>query len=118
VRLAVECPVAAVLLEAPYTSIVDMARRRYPFVPVGLLLRDRFDSWRIVGDVRAPVLVMHGAHDGIIPLPMGRAVYDAAPEPKQLWIAPDAGHVDLIEAGAVDAAADFVKRMRPDVQSD
>ena len=112
VRLAVEQPVAAVLLEAPYTSIADMARRRYPFLPVNWLLLDRFELSPVIGDVRAPVLVMHGARDRIIPLSMGRAVYVAAPEPKQLWIAPEAGHVDLIEAGAVEAAADFVARMR------
>jgi uncharacterized protein len=114
VRLAVEQPVAAVLLEAPYTSVTAMARLRYPFVPVGKLLLDRFDSLSVIGGVRAPVLVMHGALDRIIPLAMGRAVHVAAPEPKALWIAPGAGHVDLIEAGAIEAAADFIKRMERD----
>jgi fermentation-respiration switch protein FrsA (DUF1100 family) len=110
VRLATEHPVAAVLLEAPYTSITDIARRRFPFAPTRWLLRDRFDTARAIGGVRAPVLVMHGALDRIVPLAMGRAVFEAAPRPKELWIAPEAGHVDLIEAGAVRAAADFVDR--------
>jgi fermentation-respiration switch protein FrsA (DUF1100 family) len=113
VRLAVEQPVAAVLLEAPYTSITDMAWRRFPFVPVNWLLLDRFDSLGAIGGVRAPVLVMHGALDRIIPLAMGLRVYDAAPEPKELWIAEHAGHVDLVEAGAIEAAGDFVARMGP-----
>lgn len=112
VRLAVEQPVAAVLLEAPFTSITAIARSRYPFVPVDWLLLDRFDSLRILGSVQAPVLVMHGAHDRIVPVEMGRAVYEAAPDPKELWIAPHAGHVDLVEAGAVQAASKFVERMR------
>jgi len=110
VRLAAEQPVAAVLLEAPYTSITDLARARFPFVPVRWLLLDRFDSLAAVGGVRAPLLVMHGERDRIVPAAMGRALYAAAPEPKALWIAPDAGHIDLIEAGAIAAAHDFVSR--------
>jgi fermentation-respiration switch protein FrsA (DUF1100 family) len=113
VRLAAEREVGAVLLEAPYTSIADVARLRYPFVPVNWLLRDRFDSLRILGKVRAPVLVMHGAHDKVIPVAMGRAVYAAAAEPKELWIAPSAGHLDLVEAGAMAAAGQFVARLHP-----
>jgi uncharacterized protein len=111
VRLATEHRVTAVLLEAPYTSITDMARLRFPFVPAGLLLRDRFESSRIVGSVRAPVLVMHGARDRIVPVTMGRTLYEAAAQPKQLWIAPEAGHVNLVEAGAIEAAGEFVSRM-------
>ena len=108
IQLAAQQQVAAVLLEAPYTSITDLAVARFPFVPVRWLLRDRFESDRYIGSVQAPVLVMHGALDGIIPLSMGEAIYKAAPEPKELWVAPGAGHVDLIEAGAIAAAAEFV----------
>ncbi len=108
VRLAAERPAAALLLEAPYTSIAAMARLRYPFVPVGSLLLDHFDSLSVIAQVRAPVLVLHGGRDRLIPVTMGRALFAAAPEPKRLWIAEMAGHVDLVEAGAVSAAADFV----------
>jgi uncharacterized protein len=113
VRLAAEHPVAAVLLEAPYTSITDMARLRFPFVPAGWLLHDRFESLPIIGSVRAPVLVMHGARDRIVPVTMGRTIFEAAPQPKELWIAPEAGHVNLVEAGAIEAAGAFVRRIRP-----
>jgi uncharacterized protein len=113
VRLAAEHPVAAVLLEAPYTSITDIARLRFPFAPVGWLLHDRFESLPVIGGVRAPVLVMHGARDRIVPVTMGRTLYEAAPQPKELWIAPDAGHVNLVEAGAIEAAGAFVSRIRP-----
>ena len=102
-RLAAEAPVAALLLEAPYTSIAAIASSRYPYAPVNALLRDRFESIAWIGRVRAPVLVMHGAHDQIVPVAMGQAMYEAAPEPKDLWIAADGGHVDLIERGAVAA---------------
>jgi fermentation-respiration switch protein FrsA (DUF1100 family) len=108
VQLAVEHAVSAVLLESAYTSIADIARLRYRLFPVDWLLLDRFDSLRRIGSVRAPVLVMHGALDQIVPVAMGHALYAAAPDPKQLWIAPDAGHLDLVEAGAIEVAGHFV----------
>jgi fermentation-respiration switch protein FrsA (DUF1100 family) len=110
VRLAVEQPVGAVVLEAPYTSITDIARRRFPFVPVRWLLLDRFDSSRIIAAVRAPILVLHGARDQIVPIAMGRALHAVAPDPKELWISACSGHVDLIEGGAVAVAEAFVER--------
>jgi uncharacterized protein len=111
VQLAVEHKVGALLLESPYTSIADIARLRYRLFPVDWLLLDRFDSLRNVKNVQAPVLVMHGVHDDIVPVAMGRAVFAAAPEPKQLWIAPDAGHLDLVEAGAIETAGRFVAQL-------
>ncbi len=111
VQLAAGTKVAAVLLESPYTSMVDIARQRFPWVPVDLLLRDRFDTLAVIGQVTAPVLVMHGALDRTVPVEMGRAVFAAAGPGKALWIAPDAGHVDLAEAGAIAEAGDFVRRL-------
>jgi fermentation-respiration switch protein FrsA (DUF1100 family) len=111
-RLAAEQPVAAVFLEAPYTSITDIARARFPYAPVRWLLRDHFDTMRVIADIHVPVFVMHGVRDRTIPVAMGRAVYEAAHQPKELWIAPDAGHADLIEAGAIAAAGEFLNRVR------
>lgn len=111
VRLASEQTVAAVLLEAPYTSVTNIARARFPFVPVSWLLLDRFDTLRCIERVRAPVMVMHGTRDRTVPVAMGRAVYEAAPHLKELWIVPGAGHSNLVEAGAIEAAGDFVDRL-------
>jgi fermentation-respiration switch protein FrsA (DUF1100 family) len=113
VRMASERPVGAVVLEAPYSSIADAAQYHYPFVPARLLLRDRFDSMAYIGAVRAPLFVMLGGRDVIVPTRLGRALYDAAPEPKELWVAPEGGHEDLPEFGALDAARDFIRRRVP-----
>ena len=109
VYLASTLAVGAVLLESPYTSIADIARRRYPFVPVDWLLRDRFELLSRIGKVQAPVLVMVGALDTIVPPAMGQAVFEAASEPKMIWLAPNAGHNDLFIAGAPDVARDFLR---------
>jgi uncharacterized protein len=110
VRLATEVGVGAVLLESPYTSITAVAQQRFPWVPVAWLLQDRFDLISRIGAVRAPVLVMTGGHDNIVPPAMGRAVFAAAHEPKVFWLAPDAGHNNLGEAGAFDVAQEFVRQ--------
>jgi len=90
--------------------ITALAQLRFPFVPVGWLLRDRFDLIGRIGAVRAPVLVMMGGRDTIVPPEMGRAVVGAAGEPKEFWWAPDARHNNLAEAGATEAARTFVQR--------
>ncbi|HEX3993562.1 MAG TPA: alpha/beta hydrolase [Acetobacteraceae bacterium] len=118
VQLAVEHKVGALLLEAPYTSIADIARSRYRLFPVDWLLLDRFDSLDRIGSVQAPVLVMHGAYDTIIPTAMGRAIYAASPDPKRLWIAPHAGHLDMVEAGATEVAGQFVAGLHAAAASD
>ncbi len=111
-QLAAQHPVGALLLESPYTSITDIARLRYRAFPVERLLLDRFDSLRRISRVLSPVLVMHGALDEIVPLAMPAVVAGAAaPDPKQLWIALQAGHLDLREAGAIEVAGEFVAQL-------
>jgi hypothetical protein len=114
VRLAAEQPeaVAAIILESPYTSLLDLARRHYPILPAGLLLRDRYDSLSRIAAVRAPVLILQGGRDTLVPPAMGRALADAAVR-AEVWEAPDAGHNEIGAAGGVEAAAAFLARVSP-----
>ena len=108
VQLAAAEPVGAVVLDAPYTSIVEVAARAYPFLPVRPLLIDRYDSLRFIAQIDAPVLVIHGARDTIIPVGMGKALYDLAREPKKLIVLPLGRHSDLDDYGAVDAVSNWL----------
>ncbi len=110
VRLAAESDVACLLLESPYTSMAALARWHLPWLRLGFLLRDRFDSLSRIGDVRAPILVMQGRRDTIVPPEMGRQLLDAARAPAELWQAADSGHNNLADFGIFAAAADFVRR--------
>src|SRR5262249_32188833 len=95
VRMANERRVGAVILEAAYTSIADVAALLFPFVPARWLVLDRFDNLAHVHDLSAPVLIIHGERDRLVPVALGRALYSAASDPKYaLWI-PEGGHNDL-----------------------
>ena len=109
VALATEHKIAALVLEAPFTSVAEVAQCHFPYVPASRMVVDRFDSLSRIGKVRAPILVLHGERDRVVPIRYGRALLDAAPEPKEGWFAPDAGHEDLARYGAMDVVVAFIE---------
>jgi hypothetical protein len=113
VQMAVEREAGALILESPFTSIAAVARYHYPFVPSDRLVRDRFDALSQIARVKAPILMLQGGDDGVVPARFGEALFAAAPQPKERWLAPDGGHEDLAHFGALDAAIAFIdKRLR------
>jgi uncharacterized protein len=95
VALAARKPAAALILDSPYTSIVDIAAEQYWMFPVRLLMWDRFYSDRLIGTIHIPVLMTHGTDDGVIPFHFGEALFKLANEPKMFIEVPRAGHVML-----------------------
>ena len=112
VRLASKRAIAGLILEAPYTSAADIAAMRFWFVPVRLLMSDPFHSDRYIADVTAPVLVLHGAHDDVIPLAVGERLYALIRAPKRFVRFAQGGHVDLDACGALAAVRDFLASLR------
>lgn len=108
IKLAGERPVTAVVLEAPLTSTVDVGHSVYFWLPLSLIIADKYDNERNIGAVKAPVLILHGAQDQVIPVEMGKSVYQAANEPKHIEIFPDGAHYDLFDRGAWDIARAFL----------
>jgi uncharacterized protein len=109
-QMANERPVAAIVLETPYTSVVDIAAALFPFVPVRWLLLDRFDTLSRIAAVRAPVLVAHGDRDDVIPFAHGEAVFAAASDPKRFLHVPGGDHGDLWLRGIGRAVIEFALR--------
>jgi len=97
VKMAAERPVAAVILESPYTSIAEVAQEHYWFLPARWMLLDKWDSIARIGAIGAPLLILHGGRDRTVPLRFGRALFAAAAEPKQFIEIDQAGHVDLFD---------------------
>jgi len=110
VAMAAERPVAAVILEAPYSSVVDVAADRYPFAPVRRLIKAHYDSTARIGRVLAPILIAHGSDDRIIPLRFAQKLATAAPEGTELQIFEGAGHTDLDARGLQPLVVDFLRR--------
>ena len=73
---------AGVILESPYTSMVNMGKKYYPFFPVRFLLKDKFESYKKIKKISVPILVIHGKMDKIVPFAMGKKMYELANEPK------------------------------------
>jgi len=94
VGLAAEHPPAALVLCSPFPSLVAVGRHHYWFLPVDLLLRDRYPVLEWLARVRVPTLVIAGAADQLIPPAFSRQVYEAAPQPDQFVLVPAADHVD------------------------
>jgi fermentation-respiration switch protein FrsA (DUF1100 family) len=110
VHLAARRRVGAVVLEAPFANVMAVAQHHYRLVPAALLLRDRFNPRSEIANVIAPKLFLHGGRDRVVPIRFGRALYDAAPKPKEGWFAPQAGHGNLVAFGALDAVFAFLDR--------
>ena len=73
---------AGIILESPFTSMVNMGKKYYPFFPVRFLLKDKFESYKKITNISVPVLVMHGKVDKIVPFHMGEKIYQLANKPK------------------------------------
>lgn len=112
VALAAEHPVGGVILEAPYTSIADVAARAFPYLPLRYLLKDGFYSDRRIAKVTAPLLVMHGVRDATIPIVFGERLFALAREPKQFVRFDQGGHNDLDRVGAIETARHFIDALR------
>lgn len=110
VQTAAANPVAALVLEAPYSAAVDIARRAYPWLPVGLLMKDQYRSRDHIAAVRAPLLILHGDDDRVIPPGFGQRLYDAARDPKTFLSLGPVGHEALFDPATWAKGADFIDR--------
>lgn len=116
VRLAAEraktgSPVAAVVLEAPFSSVTDIAASRYPWVPVRWLLKDPFDARARIADIDAPVMIIHGEDDDVVPVRFGRTLFQSARNPKEAYWIPGAAHDNLSSFGLRQHVEAFLRRV-------
>jgi pimeloyl-ACP methyl ester carboxylesterase len=106
--LAAEHPIAKLILEAPYTSTVDLAGSLLRLVPVRLLMLDQFRSDQRIKRVNVPLLIMHGTGDPAIPIGFGERLFELAHEPKQFVRFEGGGHDNLDGFGAIETARQFI----------
>jgi len=106
--LAAERPSAGVILDAPFTSIEDVAAAAYWFAPVRWLMKDTWHSDRRVGSINAPLLVLHGEQDRLVPIRFSERLFALAKEPKRMLRFSQGGHVNLDGFGAPKAVQEFL----------
>ena len=111
VALAGQHPVVGLVLEAPFTSAVDIAAAVYPFVPVRFLMWDQFRSDERIKAVKAPILIMHGERDRVVPIAYGERLFALAREPKKFVRFPQGGHDDLDTQGSIPIARHFIAEL-------
>ncbi len=95
VALAAAHPPGALVLRSPFTSLADVGRIHYPYLPVrALLLRDRYPSLDRIGEIDSPLLVIAGEEDRIVPIGLSRRLFQAARRPERFVAIPGADHND------------------------
>src|SRR5262249_52079545 len=112
-RLALMRPVKALVLEAPFTSVVDVGRQVWWFLPLRLVMTDQYRTIDRICSVKVPLLIVHGARDGLIPVNHARAIYAVANEPKTLAILRRGDHNNLFDHGAWSKVTSFLDTREP-----
>ncbi len=108
VALASKHHVGKLILEAPFTSTADIGAAAFPYLPVRWLLKDTFHSDDRIAAARAPLLLMHGEKDTVVPIRFGERLFALANEPKRMIRFPEGDHVNLEGLGAVKAGLKFL----------
>jgi fermentation-respiration switch protein FrsA (DUF1100 family) len=110
-QMAAEFHVGGLILLAPFLSTVDVAKLQFWFLPVDLLMKDRFENFRKIGSISEPLLIANGGQDAVIPPSQGRALFVSAHEPKEFYFSPNGGHNDMFEHGFGTASLEWLDRL-------
>jgi uncharacterized protein len=113
IALAATHRLGGVILQAPFTSAADIGARVYWFLPVRLLMKDPFRSDLRIGKVTAPLLVLHGGRDTVVPISFGERLFALANEPKRFVRFAEGAHHDLDQHGAREAVRTFIGQIAP-----
>ena len=102
---------AGIILESPFTSMVDAGKENYPLLPVSFLLKDKYESYKKIKNINSPILIMHGKVDNIVPFRMGKAMYELANEPKYSYFSEYDNHMMEYNENLVNEINNFIKSL-------
>ena len=117
VQLAARKEVGGLILDAPFTTLAAAGKYHYPYLPVELALWDRYDSLSAIKSVRAPLLVVHGTHDRVVPFELGQQLFEEANEPKEFAAIAKAGHSDHYRFGSFRIIRDWIAKLKRPVSA-
>ena len=110
VELGKENNFNGIILESPFTSIENSAKIYYPYLPVKLLLKDRYDSISKIKTINIPILIMHGKKDDVIPFSMGKELFEKANSPKYSYFTTDDDHMMEFNSSLLKKIKDFIEK--------
>ena len=100
-----------IILESPFTSMIDAGKDKYPYLPVRLLLKDKYESDKKIKNIKSPILIMHGKVDNIVPFHMGRRMYELANEPKYFYFSEYDDHMMEYNEKLLKVLKDFINSL-------
>ena len=102
---------AGIILESPFTSMIDAGKNKYPYLPVRLLLKDKYESNKKIKNINSPILIMHGKVDKIVPFHMGKKMYELANEPKYYYFSEYDDHMMEYNEKLLKTLRDFIESL-------
>jgi len=99
---------AGIILESPFTSMIDAGKDKYPYLPVKFLLKDKYESSKKIKNIKSPILIMHGKIDNIVPFHMGKKMYELANEPKYSYFSEYDDHMMEYNENLLKKLKDFI----------
>ena len=111
VELATKHQYSGIILESPYTSMIDMGKRFYPFLPIRILQKDKYNSLKKLHIIKSPILVLHGKSDTLVPFSMGKKIYDSANEPKYYYFPDFDNHMMTYDQNMMKILSNFVNEI-------
>ena len=100
---------AGVILETPFTSMIDAAKEFYPYIPVNFLLKDRYENYKKIKNIKIPILIMHGEQDTIVPFKMGKKMYQLANEQKYSYFTKHDDHMMEYDEPMIKTLKNFIE---------
>jgi fermentation-respiration switch protein FrsA (DUF1100 family) len=102
---------AGIILESPFTSMIDAGKKKYPILPVKLLLKDKYQSDIKIKNIQSPILIMHGKADNLVPFNMGEKMYELADNPKYSYFTEYDNHMMHYDQKLVSVLKKFIKSL-------
>jgi|TARA_B110000438_G_scaffold297620_1_gene344309 fermentation-respiration switch protein FrsA (DUF1100 family) len=99
---------SGVILESPFTSMIDAGKNKYPFLPIKFLLKDKYESSLKIKNIKVPILIMHGKKDSIVPFSMGKKMYEIANEPKYSYFSDYDNHMMNYDKNLLKALKEYI----------
>ncbi len=111
VELASNNNFAGIILESPFTSMVKLAKKYYPYLPVTILLKDKYESENKLEFINSPILIMHGKKDKIVPFEMGMQMFIKSSDPKYKYFNDIDDHMMDYNLELINSIDNFLKNL-------